>query len=276
MLDLKSKHGKSNIIHLSTKNIMTRLLLTTALFIGLQGCGQREQQSTVVVVSSVATDDSNTVQKITTADPQSGQNGTAPAVATAQPPTTFEYPADLTGKAVVKAVAPETPALTPNERFGTAQKSRIAPTRILNPDAMAKADSALPHILSFKPNAVSIAPPPEKVPFDLGRGADTIPAKPSFPIAAVITEKARDVNLPPSMPTLGRPFNERVSVDDPTSELANAAIVAPDVNVPLKSAEFVKVGLPDPFELGEQVKPKVLPAAEPGLNPVPVNPQRVK
>jgi len=110
----------------------------------------------------------------------------------------------------------------------------------------------------------------------LGRGADTVPARPSLPIAAVVTEKARDVNLPPSMPTLGRPFNERVSLDDPTSEFGNSAIVSPGVSVPLKSAEFVKVSLPDPFELGEQVKPKLSPTAEPGLSPVPVNPQRVK
>jgi hypothetical protein len=141
---------------------------------------------------------------------------------------------------------------------------------------LAKADYTLPQMLSVKSAKISISSPQEKVPFDLGRGADMVPAKPSLPIAAGIAERARDVNLPPSMPTLGRPYNERVSLDDPTSEFANAAIVAPDVNVPLKSAEFVKVGLPDPFELGEQVKPKVPPTSEPGLNPVPVNPQRVK
>ena len=78
------------------------------------------------------------------------------------------------------------------------------------------------------------------------------------------------------MPVLGRPLNERVSLDDPTSEFANAAIVAPGVNVPLASADFVKVSLPDPFELADHVKPKVPPAAEPGLKPEVVNPQRVK
>jgi hypothetical protein len=78
------------------------------------------------------------------------------------------------------------------------------------------------------------------------------------------------------MPTLGRPAGDRVSLEDPTSDFANAAIVSPPVRVPLAPASFLKVTLPDPFELGEQVKPKVAPADEPGLTPVPVNPQRIK
>jgi len=114
------------------------------------------------------------------------------------------------------------------------------------------------------------------VPGDLGRGASAVPAKPALPIAKVVTERARDVNLPPALPTLGRSVIERMSLDDPTSELGNAAIVAPVVRVPLAPAGFLKVGIPDPFELGEQVKPKIAPDAEPGLTPVPVNPRRVK
>jgi len=89
-------------------------------------------------------------------------------------------------------------------------------------------------------------------------------------------KRARDVNLPPAMPTLGRPAGDRVSLDDPTSDFANAAIVSPPVKVPLTPAGFLKVTLPDPFELGEQVKPKVPPAAEPGLTPVPANPRRIR
>jgi hypothetical protein len=102
------------------------------------------------------------------------------------------------------------------------------------------------------------------------------PTEPPRPAAPGITERARDVNLPPAMPTLGRPAGDRVSLEDPTSDFANAAIVAPPVKVPLAPASFLKVSLPDPFELGEQVKPKVPPANEPGLTPVPVNPLRIK
>ena len=39
---------------------------------------------------------------------------------------------------------------------------------------------------------------------------------------------------------------------------------------------FLRVAVPDPFELGGQVAPRVPPSAEPGLVPVTVNPQRPK
>jgi hypothetical protein len=235
-----------------------------------------------VVAQTTTIADSADAPKNPIPDPQPGQTADTKRGADTQPPKPpeptpgFEYPADLTGKAVVKAVAPETPALTPTERFGTAPKPRPVPAKITNPESIVKANYSPPPLLPTKSNGVAISPPREQVPFDLGRGADAIPAKPTLPIAAAITERARDVNLPPAMPILGRPQNDRVSLDDPTSEFANAAIVSPMVKVPLASAEFVKVDLPDPFELAEQVKTKVPPAAEPGLKPVAVDPQRVK
>ena len=174
------------------------------------------------------------------------------------------------------AVAPDTPALTPAERFGTAPKPRTPPVRVTNPEVVAKVKYTLPPILPTKLAIVKLAQPPERVPPDLGNGATAVPAKPTLPVGAGITERSRDVNLPPAMPTLGRPVPDRVSLDDPTSELGNAAVVNPVVKVPFTPAVFLKSVLPDPFEFGEQVKPKVPPTAEPGLSPVPVNPQRVK
>jgi hypothetical protein len=257
-------------------------LITFALGFGLLGCGQREQQSAVVVAQTSTAEGSADATKNPIPDPQPGQtadtkrNADSQPLKPPEPSPGFEYPADLTGKAVVKAVAPETPALTPTERFGTAPKPRPVPAKITNPESIVKANYMPPPLLLAKSNGVAISPPREQVPFDLGRGADAIPTKPTLPIAAAITERARDVNLPPVMPILGRPLNDRVSIDDPTSEFANAAIVSPTVKVPLASAEFVKVDLPDPFELAEQVKTKVPPPAEPGLKPVVVDPQRVK
>lgn len=192
-----------------------------------------------------------------------------------EPPTVFDYPTDLGGKAVVKAVTPSIPPLT-GEKFGVAPKPRAVPARVLDPDPVTKAEYVPPPILFAKPAEVKPSAPPERVPFDLGLRANDIPAKPTFPVAAGITEKARDVNLPPAMPILGRPLNERVSLEDPTAEAGTAVIVAPLVKVTVNPAGFLKVTLPDPFELGEQVKPRVPATAEPGLAPVVVNPQRVK
>jgi hypothetical protein len=134
----------------------------------------------------------------------------------------------------------------------------------------------LPPLLPGRAKDLRPGAPPERVPVDLGLLAAAVPARPAFPVAAGVTERAPDVKEPPRLPTLGRQLADRVSLDDPTAELGHAAITAPAVAVSVPPAGFLKVSLPDPFELGAQVKPSVPPAAQPGLSPVPVNPQRVK
>jgi hypothetical protein len=194
-----------------------------------------------------------------------------------EPPTAFDYPADLGGKAVVKAVTPTiTTPLSTEKAAAATPKPRTPPSRLLDPYPLTKATYVPPPVLPAKPAEARLTAPPERVPVDLGWLAEDVPAKPTFPVAAGISERARDVKLPPALPILGRPFSERVSLDDPTAEFGHAGIVAPLVKVQVPQAGFLRVSLPDPFELGEQVKPRVPATADPGLTPVVVNPQRVK
>lgn len=233
------------------------------------GCAQQPQAekppspTVAVVVENPSADLTSTGRQ----DVKSPLPQTAPA---------FEYPADLGGHTVMQAVAPDTPALPPIRRFGEAPRSRTVPVHVLNPEPAAKPKYVPAPLVPARSVGVRLAPPVERVPPDLGRGAGSVPAKPTVPIAKVVTERARDVNLPPPLPTLGRSAAERVSLDDPTSELANAAIAEPVAKVPLAPAAFLKVGIPDPFEFGDQVKAKISSSAEPGLIPVPINPRRMK
>jgi len=183
---------------------------------------------------------------------------------------------DLGGRALERAVAPDTPALEPIERFGVAPSPRNAMVSVIDPNLAPKAThlplSPLPAgIVAIRP-----APPTERVPTDLGAGASAVPAKPKLPVALVATKQSLDVNLPPPLPTLGRPVGDRVGFDDPTTDFSIAVITRPPVKAPYAPAPFLKLGIPNPFELVEQIKPTVSPADEPGLAPVPVNPRRVK
>jgi hypothetical protein len=236
----------------------------------IAGCGQREEKAAIVAIPIVTAQDA----------PAPLEALPAPSLTVAPAPravTVFEYPQDLAGKAVVQAVNPEPPALKPTERFGDAPTARPSPAKILNPEPTVKVNYAPPTIAATKPGSLPLSSPRESVPFDLGRGADAPPVKPTLPVsAAPVVERARDVNLPPPLPTLGRQLNERASLEDATSDYSNAAIVSPAVNVPLASASFLKVTLPDPYEFGDQIKPQVAPASEPGMTPAVVNPQRVK
>lgn len=243
----------------------------SALFVfGALGCSQQSApQPAAVVEPAVAV------------APQPGAPAPAPearppAPKPPEPPPTFEFPPDLTGQALSKAIAPAPPAKLPGERFGTEPRPRATPAKYLEPDPLAKTAHALPPVAPAKLPALKPVAPAEKVPVALGAGAGELPAKIVLPVAPVVTARAPDVNVPPPAPLLGRQNTERVPFDDPTSEVGNAVIVANSVPVPLGASGFLKVTVPDPFELAEQVKPSVPPAAEPSAKPVEVNPARAK
>jgi hypothetical protein len=191
------------------------------------------------------------------------------------PPPTFPFPPDQAGKAVAKVVAPDIARPLPVKRAGAAPVPRAIPVKLLEPEALPPANLAVPPLAVPKVAGPKPAAPKEKVPLDLGAGASA-PGKPVLPVAAVVTPRARDVELPPPAPALGRPAADRVPFDDPTGDFGNAEVVGGSVKVPLAPSGFLKVAIPDPFELGAQVKPKVPANAEPSAAPVPVTPQRTK
>ena len=250
--------------------------------LGLAGCSQAQPDpGTPSPPVTVVTTTSTTEQppKITTpgvTPQQPGEPITTQPAKPPEPPTVFDYPSDLGGKAVVKAVTPTFGKMLPAVTVPATPKPRTFPTRLLDPDPITKAEYVPPPILPAKPAEPKPTAPPERVPVDLGLLADDIPAKPTFPVVAGIVDRARDVKIPPALPILGRPFTERVSLDDPTAEFGNTGIVGPVVKVQVSQTGFLRVTLPDPFELGEQVRPRVLAAVDPWLTPVVVNPQRVK
>jgi hypothetical protein len=199
-----------------------------------------------------------------------------PSTASSQSQTVSasESSLDLGGRAVEQAVAPDTPALPPIRETSRVERSLAVASGSFHADVTRK--PTLPPVLPKQVDGMRPIAPVERLPSDLGLGTRSLPARPTLPIKAVVTKRARDVNLPPPLPLLGRQATDRVSLDDPTTELANAAIVEPRVKVPFTPAAFVKVGIPDPFELSEQIKPATNPSSGPGLTLVPVNPRRVK
>lgn len=200
----------------------------------------------------------------------------APQLPAPVPPQAFAFPADIAGAAVTKVVTPAAPPPLSTERFGAAPRVRPVPPKVMDPDPFARTTPQPPRIAIAPVAVVKPVAPAERLPFDIGVTAQQVPAKPKLPETPLPTPRARDVNAPPDLPILGRPLNDRASLDDPTVEAGHAAIVVPLVGVALSPSAFQRVALPDPFELAEQVKPKVPPAAEPGATPVPVNPRRPK
>jgi hypothetical protein len=201
---------------------------------------------------------------------------TQPAPAAAPPAPGFAFPADAAGQATARAVTPKPPAPLPTERLGDAPRPRTPPARVVDPDSLVKLTLKPPPVLPDRPDGAAPAAPPERVPVGLGVGAEGVPQRPPMPAAPVETPRARDVKLPPELPPLARQLPDRAGLDDPTADAGNADVVARSVAVRLAAAAFLRVTLPDPFELADQVRPAVPPAAEPGRAVVPVDPRRPK
>lgn len=208
--------------------------------------------------------------------PPAPQNASPPGAAPASPPA-FTFPSDSTGRELPRVVTPQAPTPLPVERFGAAPSARTPPARVVDPDPIGKTRYTRPPVLPGKSAGLSLpATPAERVPLDLGIGAKVATTRPTLPESPGIAQKAPDLTIPPPLTPLARQVPDRAGVDDPTAEPGNAIIASQSPNWSLIQAAFLKVGLPDPFELADQVRPKVDPAAEPGLMPVPVNPQRPK
>lgn len=193
-----------------------------------------------------------------------------------EPPPTFRYPPDLGGQALPRVVTPVGPPLPATSRLGQAQLVRTPPANVVDPQPPLGTAFKPSPVMLPRPAGLKPAAPPEKVPLDVGNRAEAVPAKPVLPEAPGVAAKGSDVNEPPKLPPQGRPQPDRASLDDPTADLGNAAIAGQSKTPLLAPSPFVKFGLPDPFELAAQVKPRVPPAAEPGQLPVPVNPERKK
>jgi hypothetical protein len=244
------------------------------LALALAGCGQQTSEAPHGQPAAVAL----------APQPVAGEPKVQPVAAVPQPQQpkseppgpTFTFTPDLTGKGLSHVVAPSVVGSLSGDHARAVPKPRTVPSKVMDPDATGRASYEPPLLLPPKPVASRPGNPPEKVPINFGAGADDVPAKPVLPVTPVVTERARDVNVPPPAPVLGRPASDRVSLDDPTSELGNAEVVAGVVKAPLAQSGFLKVVVPDPFELADQVKPKVTPGTEPSPAPVTVNPQRVK
>lgn len=251
---------------------LKQTMRTILAFALIAGCGCNRSKTAEPVAVAVTPDPTPEVVVVAVSAPA--------AVEVAPQPTpvmpSFAFPADAAGAAVSKVLTPPAPPPPPTERFGAAQKPRDVPARVMEPDTGSRAALQPPRIALPPSAAVKPVPPRESLPVEIGMNAQGVPAKPKLPDAAVPTPRARDVNLPPELPILGRQANDRAGLDDPTVEAGHAVIVLPLVSVPLPAALFQRVALPDPFEFGEQVRPKVPPGAEPSAVPVPVNPKRPK
>lgn len=100
------------------------------------------------------------------------------------------------------------------------------------------------------------------------------PPRTTLPVQPGITTRAPDPAVPPPLPPLARYQSERASLDDPTTDTHHAFLLSTSAALSLSPLPFQRVEIPDPAALGEQIRPHLPPALEPGRLPAAVPPPR--
>lgn len=189
----------------------------------------------------------------------------APAKPADPPPPAFPFPDDPAGRALPGVVAPPPQATLRAER-AAGPKPRTPPARVVEPDPPARPALALPPL---PPGAVAARPPAlPRVPAGFGMWAAAAPPRAALPVPPGVTARGPDIAAVPPPPATAKPAPERPAGDDPAAAAGDA--LARPAPVVLGVAGFVRVVVPDPFELAEHVR-GVPPAA---VQPVPVTSRR--
>jgi hypothetical protein len=230
--------------------------------------GTAEEPPVPKLVTPIVESPATGVSKLETTSPITSKL-TQPTV----PP--LPYPTDLGGQAVSNALAPvpSTPAplfmpqVSPKPRLSSIERGELPLPKVaakIIPLPAGKASSSKP------------SPPLERINPDLGQGVTIDPRQYTLASSPV---QFRSVPQTPKLgaddlPVLSRRVDDRASLEDPTSELSTARIVNTPVPRPMIQVGFLKLTIPDPFELLEQLRGSLGTTQEFAEKPVIVAPAK--
>lgn len=95
---------------------------------------------------------------------------------------------------------------------------------------------------------------PESAPFSTYRIDPQLPQQENLPAGGRVRLPSPDVNEPTPLPILAQPVIDRASLEDPTVSASTQAALAAVPPVRSEPAPFVRLPLPDPFELQHTVR----------------------
>jgi hypothetical protein len=109
-------------------------------------------------------------------------------------------------------------------------------------------------LLDLKPSPVRPRTLPESAPFSTYRSDPHLPQRENLPAGGRVRLPSPDVNAPAPLPILAQPVTDRAPLDDPTGASSTQAALAAVPPVRSEPAPFVRLPLPDPFELQHTVR----------------------
>jgi hypothetical protein len=161
----------------------------------------------------------------------------------------FRFPEDAGGVLLAKILPPQdAPTTRLEQRRPTPRRSSVSSFAAPAVLPLPTSHAAMPRLpqearrTSLRPSLV--------LEETLGSPSDT----PVLPQVSALPERDRvrvpsiDANEPIPLPILATPLSERASLDDPTSDVSNAAAIAAPIPPRMSKAPFLKLTLPDPYD----------------------------
>lgn len=131
--------------------------------------------------------------------------------------------------------------------------------RLANPAAAipgSAVSTPKPPMLSVKPMRPSLSP--EDAPLTFNRTEPVPPVAIVLPEQPLVRVPSIDLERPLPVPLLAIQVRDRTSTTDPSLDASVAAALSPQTPIRTQPTPFSPLNLPDPFELQEQVKPRVV------------------
>lgn len=190
-------------------------------------------------------------------------NKAAPSSSTSGPGN--YYAEDAGGKMLAELLRPSDPP--PLQPTGpVASPRQFAPPRSLErPELpLPSSQASLPRLpLVLNPAPLRPRSLPEATPFSTHRNDPEPPRHERLLAGGRVRLPSPDVNQPIPLPTLAQPVTDRAPLDDPTGESSTRAALAAVPPLRSEPAPFVRMPLPDPFELQQTVRLRILVPEDP-------------
>ena len=240
-----------------TTSQLCRWTMTAAL-LGAVGCGRSAPTEPATVAPAISAPLTNDLQpnQAQAADDQNKLPPTKPAE------RHVTLPNDMGGKAVAKVLAAPSP-LPPDTSANTKPVPYSSPLdhgeMPLPPVALKPFASTPPSGSSAKPSAPRERHPPASSATALPDGHTT--ERPLVKAPAPSNPRAADV------PMQAWKQHDRPPIDDPTADLSAGRVIDTPLPMLRGPLPFLRVSIPDPFELVEHLKGKLGKETEVGVGP---------
>ncbi len=234
-------------------------LLALGLTVAVLGCARQAVPNPSVNEAAAPS------PSVKEAAPPAGKSAGGAALPAPSAGQRFTFPPDKGGELLAALLRPPEPVAASPTDAPTGPRPQPVPNTLADPNpslAVNRSELMRPP-LALEALKVQPRPLPDDPPLSAYRRDPRPPQQQQLPASAGVRLPSPDVNEPVALPALAQPQVDRAPLDDPTGEASLKAALAAVPPVRDNRTPFLRLNLPDPFELSQTVRLASPPAEDP-------------